>query len=598
MNAFKPKVVAAVDFGTHGTGFAWSVVSALNDDPMTRRVTFNTRHAGTRVDYPKDLTTILVDQEGGLVAVGHRARKEWAKAADAGNPAGLGYAYAFKMALKEGGALPDLPMVGGTVSLAGLDRVRRLIAAYLGEVRRMALAEIGAAGYTEAEIRWCITVPAIWDEDDKAVMRAAAADAGFPADDDRLLLSIEPEAAALYCYLRMADLADGSGQEERLGLHLDGTRFMVIDCGGGTVDITAYESSSGATEHIALKEIGVATGGRLGSEYINQAFRANVLAERFGAEAMGRIERENATDLLKLSEAWEHEKTTAEVEWGADGSPHIVDPVMIDLLHTTWEMLDDATRATLTDEAAGKALLLEMTPAEVEALFETVTAGIVEKVEEQLANMRRTAGPAPGPETLVVVGGFAKSAWLQTALRRKFGDQHRILVPQNPALAVMEGAVHYAYNPAALVSRQSKYTYGFAIAEPWEAGVDSPMRKFRDDDGHMLCAGRYKIAVRRMDRVGVDEPFGFVVAPTMAEQAEIEVQLFRTRKTDPRYVDEEGCEQIGQMTVDVSDSIGSPPAKRPIQLLLYFGRSHIQVEAFNPATSEETKVGVEFERML
>ena len=568
MSAFKPKVVAAVDLGTHGTGVGWCVVSDLNDDPMTRRVAIHTRYPGSRVDYPKDLTAILVDREGGVLAVGHRAQQKWMKAADAGNAEGFGYAYAFKMALKDG------------------DRrlVRQLIAGYLGEVRKTALAEISAAGYTEPEIRWCITVPAIWDEDDKAVMRAAAADAGFPDDDDRLLLSIEPEAAALYCYLQMADL--------------DGTRFMVIDCGGGTVDITAYESSSGATSYIALKEIGVATGGRLGSEYINQAFRANVLTKRFTVEAMERTERENATGLLALSEAWEREKTTAGVELDADGTPHIVDPVTIDIPPTVWAMLDDATRATLTDEMAGRPFLLELSPGEVETLFETVTAGILEKVEEQLASMRRTAGAAPGPETLVVVGGFAQSAWLQVALRRRFGGQHRILVPQNPALAVLEGAVHYAYNPAALISRQSKYTYGFAIAQPWEAGMDSPVRKFRDDDGHMLCAGRYKVAVRRMDRVGVDEPFGFVVAPTMAEQSEIDVRLFRTRKPDPRYVDEDGCEPIGQMIVDVSDSVGLPPARRPIQLLLYFGRAHIQVTALNPATHEETKVSVDFERML
>jgi hypothetical protein len=52
------------------------------------------------------------------------------------------------------------------------------------------------------------------------------------------------------------------------------------------------------------------------------------------------------------------------------------------------------------------------------------------------------------------------------------------------------------------------------------------------------------------------------------------------------------------MTVDVSDSVGLPPAKRPIQLLLYFGRAHIQVTALNPATHEETRVSADFERML
>src|ERR1700721_1475451 len=109
------------------------------------------------------------------------------------------------MALKAGDSNPDMPTVGGTLSLADPTRVRQLISSYLGEVRKVALAEIAAMGYSESELRWCITVPAIWDDQDKQAMRQAAYDAGFPEGEDRLLLSIEPEAAALYCQLRMAE---------------------------------------------------------------------------------------------------------------------------------------------------------------------------------------------------------------------------------------------------------------------------------------------------------------------------------------------------------------------------------------------------------
>ncbi|MFF7213683.1 Hsp70 family protein [Streptomyces sp. NPDC008238] len=600
--AARPKVVAAVDFGTHGTGFAWSVVTPLNDDPQSRRITFYSRFPEHRVDYPKNLTALLVDAEGTTVAWGHKARKQWSEASDAGRTDGLGYAYAFKMALKDDGGPVDMPTTGGIVDLGDRGRVRELITAYLREIRELAVAQVKDAGYAEREIRWCITVPAIWDDEDRAAMRRAAVEAGFPDDPERLLPSIEPEAAALYCYLRMADLTDGTGLRDRLQLNVDGFRFMVVDCGGGTVDITAYETSSDAAELIALREIGVATGGRLGSEYVNQAFREQALGKRLGPELLKRLEREHSGDLLELSEQWERAQTTAEVEWDEDGTPHIMDTVRIDLPVTVWQLLEEGTRARLTEEAGGRPQRLVLAPEEVEVLLDSVVEGILDKVEEQLAAIRRTSGEAAGAgatgsETLVLVGGFAKSQWLRERMHRHFGSRHRILVPPDPALAVLEGATHFAYNPRVFLSRQAKYTYGFETSKLFEESVDSPMRMFRDDDGDILCVGRFAVAVRRLDSVRVKDAFPFTILPTREDQTQIELRIHRTVKAEPRYVDEDGCEEIGRLTVDIGETVGRPLRERPIRLLFYFGRSEIEVEAFDPATGGSHKVRVDFDRM-
>jgi hypothetical protein len=598
-----PKIVGAIDLGTHGSGYALAVVSPLNDDPMNRKVVFYTRYSGARADYPKNLTAILVAEDGHVMAWGHKARTLWAEASDQGNPDRLGYAYAFKMALKEGDSNPDMPTVGGTLSLADPGEVRHLVSSYLSEVRKVALAEITAMGYTEGELRWCITVPAIWDDEDKQAMRQAAYDAGFPEGEDRLLLSIEPEAAALYCQVRMVELADGSGRKEKLNIDIDGSRFMVVDAGGGTVDITAYESSSGDDQRItltnlpAIGEIGVATGGRLGSEYINHAFRSRILADRFGPESIRRLEQEDSADLLKLSDEWETAKTTAEVEHDPDGTARFIDKVTIDVPAAVWDVLDEGARARLTETAGGKPYRLVLQPAEVEALFTTVTDGIVDKVEEQLANMRKTSGAAAdGGETIVLVGGLAMSTYLRQVLRQRFGDEHRILVPPNPALAVLEGAVHYAYNPEAFASRRSKYTYGFAMARPWESGVDDPRRKFNDSRGDMMCRGRFAIAVQRMQRVVIDEPFAFSLEPAVASAEKVTVQLYRTRASDPRYVDEAGCEPVAELVIDISETVHLD--KRPIDLLLFFGRSQISGEASDRTTKRKFKVTADFDQML
>lgn len=88
MGSDEAKVVAAVDFGTHGTGFAWTVRTPLNDDPLTRRVQFFTRFPGRQLDSPKNLTAILVTDDGDTVAWGHEARARWVEALAKGRPKG------------------------------------------------------------------------------------------------------------------------------------------------------------------------------------------------------------------------------------------------------------------------------------------------------------------------------------------------------------------------------------------------------------------------------------------------------------------------------------------------------------------------------
>ncbi|MFE2514186.1 Hsp70 family protein [Streptomyces mirabilis] len=597
MGSDEAKVVAAVDFGTHGTGFAWAVRTPLNDDPLTRRVQFFTRFPGRQPDSPKNLTAILVTDDGDTVAWGHEARARWVEALAKGEADGLGYAYAFKTALKSGGSMADLPITGGFVDRADRGLIRELVTAYLKEIRELATAEIKRMTYTEREVRWCITVPAIWDDEDKAVLRRLAVDAGFPGDPERLLLAIEPEAAALYCHLRMPDAASGPHRRARLPLHLDGFRSVVVDCGGGTVDITAYESHGDAGPSIALREIGLATGGWLGSEYVNQAFLDKTLGDRFGPAALKRIERDHPGELLELSGQWERAKATVELDREADAVAHVLDPVRIEVPVSVWDLLDEQVRARLTHDAAGLPRQIVLPPQEVEGLLDERVDGILDKVAEQLATIGRTSGAGAEPETLVLVGGFARSPWLRERMRARFGERHRILVPPDPALAVLEGAVHFAYRPDVFVSRQAKYTYGFETAKPFEEGVDSTMRMYRDDEGDLLCVGRFGVAVRRMDSVRVNDAHPFRIVPVREDQDELDVRLYRSAKADPRYVDEDGSEEIGRLTVDLSGTVGRPLRERPIMLLFYFGAAELRVEVFDPATGETSRVSVDFDRV-
>ncbi|XP_053388604.1 heat shock 70 kDa protein 12A-like [Mercenaria mercenaria] len=93
----------------------------------------------------------------------------------------------------------------------------------------------------ETDIHWVITVPAIWSDPAKQFMRHAAIKAGIATE--RLTIVFEPEAASLYCrHLPVnTTVTDGS---LTISEFPTGTKYMVIDAGGGTIDITVHEVQS------------------------------------------------------------------------------------------------------------------------------------------------------------------------------------------------------------------------------------------------------------------------------------------------------------------------------------------------------------------
>ena len=71
------------------------------------------------------------------------------------------------------------------------------------------LSDQSATKILNEDVRWVITVPAIWKMPAKQFMRTAAYQAGIASPDypDQLLIALEPEAASIYCRkLRMHQL--------------------------------------------------------------------------------------------------------------------------------------------------------------------------------------------------------------------------------------------------------------------------------------------------------------------------------------------------------------------------------------------------------
>jgi molecular chaperone DnaK (HSP70) len=146
-----------------------------------------------------------------------------------------------------------------------------------------------------ARIRWVLTVPALWSEEHKQFMRKAAVSAGIIDDmsSPNLLLSLEPEGASIQCREDSEDTVKMQIIKESI--------VMVLDCGGGTVDITVHKLMCEPHEQFVCEELLPSSGGcEWGSKFVDLYFE-KFLETLFGPE-LYEIYRKHATarlDILK-----------------------------------------------------------------------------------------------------------------------------------------------------------------------------------------------------------------------------------------------------------------------------------------------------------
>ncbi|MEZ0114636.1 molecular chaperone DnaK (HSP70) [Catenulispora sp. EB89] len=562
------RVVAAIDFGTYATGFAWAY--KRRDRPLVpEAIQLYDSWPGAAVPYHKNLTALLLDEVGEVADWGYRAHNRHMQERDSQNT----YHVRFKMGLLRESALaaraearPDRPASGAQTPGYPPEF---LVTQYLKAFCEHALNEVLTRSKVRAdEILWCLTVPAIWRDQERRMMRSCAEQAGLPGSPERLLIAVEPEVAALY--------ARQAGEAK---LNEPGSRFMVVDAGGGTVDLTSYEVAPAG-----LTEIGLSTGGKHGATYSDAYLVDRILADRIGPEVLSTIVRNSPELLHKVSAQWELAKRTFD--------PEQTYPVVLDISSPMLRAISAAegARSRLAKAQGGVDDQFVLTPKEVKQAFDHTIHPLLELVREQL----KTVGPKSVSQILLV-GGFAQSRYLQEQLRKAFDSRRmQVVVPTTPAAAILLGAVFYANDPTLIRGRTTKLTYGISFAEPFERGIDPESTLMIQYDGQELCSARFKAFVRAGDVVEPGTRVPVRAFPILAGQRSMGLKVVVTEEKTPRYVTDEGCRELGVIEIDMSKTLDLPPAERMIEINMVFGGTEVETVARDPRTGEEERLFIDF----
>jgi hypothetical protein len=563
------RVVIAIDFGSSRSGYAYAF---LHD----RRISRRTAWPDQAFHYPKTSTNLLCEPSGAVTAWGYTARKEMARLRRERRHHGYSHVTGFKVALRKG-----RPSVHGPVFRVGARtfQVVKLVADYLRQLKDFALHELqgGTSGLLkEHDVRWCLTIPAIWTDAEKRWMRVAAEQAGMVApgaEPSRLRMALEPEAAALYC------LEQELGADPNLSQLKPGTRFMIVDAGGGTVDITVHEVDADGP---ALKEVIPGAGSMHGAMQVDAGFR-EFLETRLGADVVERFRNEEPYAHVKLMDEWEQAKCNYR-----PGTAMTFVPLATEL----YRLLRDhypAVLERLRTSQNGDEDALHLDEATMEGIFAPTLAGVVDTVKRQFERLGDV-----NCHYLFLVGGFANSVLLQQRIRKAFADRVlKIIIPPDPGAAVLTGAVSYGLDPSRIRARRARMTYGLRVMAPFEEGVDPEAKRRRSAEQKVpLCRDRFHAFVHAGDAVTVNHEVLHNFQPTRANQTEWTAVFYASAKKAVRYTDEAEVHEIGKLMVRMPDTTGG--LKRKIQVAMRFGRAEIEVRARDRTSGKETEVTLSF----
>lgn len=466
----KAQLIVGIDFGTtfSGVAFAFATNTEAKEDIITEWP-----GAGTQTKQ-KIPTVLYYDQYQKVVGWGPDIADALAPT---GYPKpGVQKVEWFKLQLMLSGNtyidpinLPPLPPGKSEIDVAAdyLFKLRQTLRAYLQKT----LGEV--YNREERNIRYFLTVPAIWNDAAKAATRAAAIQAGYIRDDNdnRLTLITEPEAAAMFC-----------SKTGLLNLKIHDA-VLIVDCGGGTVDLIAYEVEEETPFTVA--ECTAGSGDSCGSTALNRNF-SNILRAKIRK--------------MKLPDG---SKTAGKVY--AKCIMDFENRIKADFRNNGQKWAVDVGIEAEFPEAGIEEGYMTFTNEEILQCFEPVVNRILELVRNQIIAIQAQNRSL---QNVLVVGGFGASEYLfqQIKLHVPPQFQAKVVRPMDSVAAIVKGAVTAGITERVVTSRVARRHYLMATLQPFKEGYHPEAYRVPSLDGKDRCKYTRQIFVQKGERVKNGEP--------------------------------------------------------------------------------------------
>ncbi|KAK0434124.1 hypothetical protein EV421DRAFT_2088138 [Armillaria borealis] len=509
------KLVFSLDLGTTYSGISYSILDPGSVPEIKGNIRFpEQEHVGSDAKIP---SILYYDKTGTVRAVGAEALKD--SVLEQADEEGWFKCSGFKLHLRpniQGFAIqarstnfPPLPPGKDVVSVFA-DFFK-----YLFQCGKTYILETHPSATTfwssvEDSIEFILSHPNGWEGRDQANMRRATVLAGLvpneAAGEERVHFITEGEASLHFC------LHHGPSS-----LIKDQEAVIIIDAGGGTVDISTYTCVSAKDGTQTFKEVAAPQCNFEGSMFVTRRARTfldvKLRRTKFAKEAEHIAQCFDRTTKLRFKVADE----PAYIHFGG--------------------MRDKDPKLNIN---IGK---LKLTGAEVASFFEPSVTSIIKVVDEQRFASTSTVSAA------FLVGGFAASSWLFSKLQAHFKALNIAFSRPDCHVnkAVADGALSFRLDRA-VSERISKYNYGIRSFTAYDASIPEHVKRkdktFMSGAGVLSLTGQYSVILPKDESIAETKEFRrpyFRKEQKLSDLVSIsqDILCYRGIRKDPRWMDVE-----------------------------------------------------------
>ncbi|KAK3601031.1 hypothetical protein CHS0354_029251 [Potamilus streckersoni] len=437
-------LVIAIDFGTTYSGYGYQFLDEYRSNPM--KISFPQAFNGGTHNLLslKTSTCILINKNRECEDFGYEAEERYEELCLLKKHEQFFFFKHFKMKLQEMKGLEANFLLADETESKELPAMI-VFSLAIKCLKEHALQHIKSkrANIDESSILWALTVPAIWNEAATQFMKDAAVKAGMKREN--LTIVFEPEAASFACrYLPVQTLNQTTYQPCFSDVPI-GTLYMVVDLGGGTADIVIHKK----IDQRRVKEISKPSGGPWGGTEVDSNF-VKFIIKIVGAKVFMIFKQNCPGSYAEFMQEFEVKKRN--VEPTMRRKVHIKLPADLSNIcrkETGKDFQETVKETEYNDKIqfAGDKALID--PEIFYGLFEPVAEKIVEHVKNIL-HTRHGSQVA----LLLMVGGFSESKFIQKIIKREFqSDTMDVLIPEDPGVSVIKGAIVFAREEKLLAFR-------------------------------------------------------------------------------------------------------------------------------------------------
>ena len=586
------EVVVGIDFGSSGTGFAYSY--------FDKNKIIHGQIYGASVDNKVPTEVILDDDNYVLQFGGDCAKFLKEKGLQIGH-----YFKGIKMLLYENKSIIIAQNSGKELPL------KLVIQKILEKIKELAIKEIKKnRPHLEKEtekIKWVVTVPAIWDEHQKNIMMESCIGAGLVNQntDRSLFFALEPEAASLYCSIN---------KEVDQNYFKSGEYYIVCDLGGGTGDIVAHLVGS----NNSLNEISPSCGGNFGSNEIDKNIYKDIILKLFGCQDFNTFylkykeknrnnnegdEEENKGELFN---DWaEIEREIKDFKEGATNKKIESNEKYTINFSLFQDIFDDDTDISdlvkeYNNNIYDDNLLLNNKKSKKKWVVEFPYKIIFNYMKEQANSICKIINDINSKEeikTIIFVGGYCYNEILMKLIKNGLNKITNYLQPSNPSLAIMEGAVLFGIEPSTINVRKAKYTIGKRLDMEWNDELYSGKGKkvFDEVENRWYCQDCFDKFIEINQNLKYGEEISHISFKSSYNKSNIvKMKFYKTKKQNPIFVFEEGITKIGECRLEIGKEYKNYE-ERKIKTIMKFGGTFIDITAIHFKSGKTIKTTLTFD---